>query len=65
MGQHQRRGGDDEPRDERAGVVDGIVVRGPAPLPLKIVKVAVIDNSILLSPWTETDPRTGEKPWWI
>jgi cytochrome b6-f complex iron-sulfur subunit len=44
---------------------DGTVVRGPAPLPLKIVQVAVIDNSILISPWTETDLRTGEKPWWV
>jgi cytochrome b6-f complex iron-sulfur subunit len=44
---------------------DGSVVRGPAPLPLKIVQVAVIDNSILISPWTVTDPRTGEKPWWV
>jgi cytochrome b6-f complex iron-sulfur subunit len=44
---------------------DGTVVRGPAPLPLKIVQVAVIDNSILISPWTETDPRTGKKPWWV
>ncbi|MBD2335369.1 Rieske 2Fe-2S domain-containing protein [Desertifilum sp. FACHB-868] len=44
---------------------DGTVVRGPAPLPLKIVRVAVVDNSILISPWTETDPRTGEKPWWV
>lgn len=44
---------------------DGTVVRGPAPLPLKIVHVAVIDNSILISPWTETDPRTGETPWWV
>ncbi len=44
---------------------DGTVVRGPAPLPLKIVHVAVVDNRILISPWTETDPRTGEKPWWV
>ncbi|GAB4331493.1 MAG: cytochrome b6-f complex iron-sulfur subunit [Leptolyngbyaceae cyanobacterium] len=44
---------------------DGTVVRGPAPLPLKIVHVAVIDDRILISPWTETDPRTGEKPWWV
>lgn len=44
---------------------DGTVVRGPAPLPLKIVHVAAIDNSILISPWTENDPRTGEKPWWV
>ncbi|MBO3458396.1 cytochrome b6-f complex iron-sulfur subunit [Aetokthonos hydrillicola Thurmond2011] len=44
---------------------NGTVVRGPAPLPLKIVHVTVIDNSILISTWTQTDPRTGEKPWWI
>lgn len=44
---------------------DGTVVRGPAPLPLKIVQVAVVDNSILISPWTATDPRTGEMPWWV
>ncbi|MGG6297027.1 cytochrome b6-f complex iron-sulfur subunit [Leptolyngbya sp. AN02str] len=45
---------------------DGTVVRGPAPLPLKIVHIKVMDNSsILISPWTETDPRTGEQPWWI
>lgn len=41
---------------------DGTVVRGPAFLPLKIFHVAVVDNNILISPWTETDPRTGEKP---
>lgn len=44
---------------------DGTVVRGPAPLPLKIVRVAVIDNRILISPWLGVDPRTGEKPWWV
>ncbi|PSB31631.1 cytochrome b6-f complex iron-sulfur subunit 1 [Stenomitos frigidus ULC18] len=44
---------------------DGTVVRGPAPLPLKIFHVAVVDNNILISPWTETDPRTGETPWWV
>ncbi|PSB00378.1 cytochrome b6-f complex iron-sulfur subunit [Merismopedia glauca] len=44
---------------------DGTVVRGPAPLPLKIVQVVAIDNSILISPWMENDPRTGEKPWWV
>lgn len=44
---------------------DGSVVRGPAPLPLKLVRVAVEGETILISPWTETDPRTGEKPWWV
>jgi cytochrome b6-f complex iron-sulfur subunit len=44
---------------------DGSVERGPAPLPLKIVRVAVIDDQILLSPWIDLDPRTGNKPWWV
>jgi len=44
---------------------DGTVIKGPAPLPLKIVHVAVIAQSILIAPWTEIDPRTGEPPWWI
>ena len=44
---------------------DGAVVRGPAPLPLKLVHIAVVENHILISPWTETDPRTGEQPWWV
>ncbi len=44
---------------------DGSVVRGPAPLPLKLVRVAVKENAILISPWTEIDPRTGETPWWV
>ncbi|MGP1384373.1 MAG: cytochrome b6-f complex iron-sulfur subunit [Thainema sp.] len=44
---------------------DGSVIRGPAPLPLKLVQVAVVDNTILISPWTKTDPRTGEQPWWV
>jgi cytochrome b6-f complex iron-sulfur subunit len=44
---------------------DGKVVRGPAPLPLKIVHVAVNDNAIWIYPWNETDPRTGEQPWWV
>lgn len=45
---------------------DGMVIRGPAPLPLKIVHVTVMDNGgILISPWTEADPRTGKEPWWV
>lgn len=44
---------------------DGTVMCGPAPLPLKIVQVVAIDNSILISPWTQNDPRTEEKPWWV
>jgi cytochrome b6-f complex iron-sulfur subunit len=44
---------------------EGVVVRGPAALPLKIVHVAVKDDAIWLYPWTETDPRTGQAPWWV
>lgn len=44
---------------------EGSVVRGPANLPLKLVHVAVIDNAIWISPWQETDPRTGKRPWWV
>ena len=44
---------------------DGVVVRGPANLPLKIVHVAVKDDAIWLYPWAENDPRTGESPWWV
>lgn len=44
---------------------DGSVVRGPAPLPLKLVRVDVKENSILIAPWTDIDPRTGETPWWV
>jgi cytochrome b6-f complex iron-sulfur subunit len=44
---------------------DGSVLRGPAPLPLKLVNVAVKENAILIAPWTEIDPRTGETPWWV
>lgn len=44
---------------------DGSVLRGPAPLPLRLVHVAVKENRIWISPWTELDPRTQEKPWWV
>ncbi len=44
---------------------EGRVVRGPAPLPLQLVHVTVEEDVIRISPWTETDPRTGQKPWWI
>lgn len=44
---------------------EGRVVRGPANRPLKIVHVTVEGEAIWISPWTQTDPRTGEKPWWV
>jgi cytochrome b6-f complex iron-sulfur subunit len=43
----------------------GKVVRGPAPLSLALAHADVTDeDKVALSPWTETDFRTGEKPWW-
>lgn len=43
----------------------GKVVRGPAPLSLALAHTEVIeDGTVTLKPWTETDFRTGEKPWW-
>jgi len=42
----------------------GKVVRGPAPLSLPLVHAAVEEDKVKLTPWTETDFRTGEKPWW-
>lgn len=43
---------------------EGKVVRGPAPLSLALVHATVEDNKISFTPWTETDFRTGEDPWW-
>lgn len=42
----------------------GKVVRGPAPLSLALVHAAVAEDKVTLTPWTETDFRTGENPWW-
>ncbi|ACK70128.1 Plastoquinol--plastocyanin reductase [Gloeothece citriformis PCC 7424] len=44
---------------------EGVVLRGPANLPLKLVRVTVEGEAIWLSPWTENDPRTGNNPWWV
>jgi len=44
---------------------DGHVVRGPAPRPLALAHVIDNNGKIELAPWTETDFRTGEKPWWV
>ena len=43
---------------------EGAVVRGPAPLPLALAHVAVQGELVQLSTWSETDPRTGQQPWW-
>jgi cytochrome b6-f complex iron-sulfur subunit len=43
----------------------GKVVRGPAPLSLGLVHAAVNeDGKVAFTPWTETDFRTGDAPWW-
>ncbi len=42
----------------------GKVVRGPAPRSLALAHTKVEDEKIILTPWTETDFRTGEEPWW-
>lgn len=42
----------------------GKVVRGPAPLSLALVHATVVDDKLSFTPWTETDFRTGEDPWW-
>lgn len=42
----------------------GKVVRGPAPLSLALVHAKAESDKITFTNWTETDFRTGEKPWW-
>lgn len=43
----------------------GKVVRGPAPLSLALAHADVTeDDDVILTAWTETDFRTGDKPWW-
>ncbi|ERN40266.1 rieske Fe-S protein [Rubidibacter lacunae KORDI 51-2] len=43
----------------------GKVVRGPAPLSLALVNTTVSEEGkVVFSPWTDTDFRTGESPWW-
>ena len=42
----------------------GKVVRGPAPRSLALVHATVEDDKVSFTPWTETDFRTGEEPWW-
>jgi cytochrome b6-f complex iron-sulfur subunit len=43
---------------------EGKMVRGPAPLSLALAHVETTDGKVNLMPWTETDFRNGEKPWW-
>jgi len=43
---------------------EGKVVRGPAPLSLALVHTSVTNDKVVFSPWTETDFRTNQAPWW-
>lgn len=43
---------------------EGKVVRGPAPLSLALAHLDVVDDAVKLRPWTETDFRNGQDPWW-
>lgn len=42
----------------------GRVVRGPAPLSLALAHCDIDDGKVVFVPWTETDFRTGDAPWW-
>lgn len=42
----------------------GKVTRGPAPLSLALAHVNVNDDLVEFTPWTETDFRTDQAPWW-
>jgi len=43
---------------------NGKVVRGPAPLSLALTHIDIQDDNVFVSQWSETDFRTGDKPWW-
>ena len=43
----------------------GMKIRGPAPLSLALAHAEVDGgDTVIFSPWTETDFRTGQEPWW-
>ncbi|XP_076890225.1 cytochrome b6-f complex iron-sulfur subunit, chloroplastic-like [Bidens hawaiensis] len=43
---------------------EGTVTKGPAHVSLELANVDVEDDKVVFSPWTETDFRTGDAPWW-
>mgnify|MGYP001189121388 FL=1 len=44
---------------------EGKVIRGPAPLSLALAHMDIDEtDTVIFSPWTETDFRTGLQPWW-
>ncbi|WP_030008106.1 cytochrome b6-f complex iron-sulfur subunit [Picosynechococcus sp. NKBG042902] len=44
---------------------EGRVIRGPAPLPLRLAHIYLEGDYVRIAPWVELDPRTGKKPWWV
>jgi cytochrome b6-f complex iron-sulfur subunit len=45
--------------------MEGKVIRGPAPLSLALAhREEDATGKVVLKPWTETDFRNGEAPWW-
>ena len=43
---------------------NGKVVRGPAPLSLKMASVDTKEDKVILKNWEDEDFRTNQKPWW-
>ncbi len=43
---------------------EGKKIRGPAPLSLALAHLNITDDVVSFDTWTETDFRTGDKPWW-
>ncbi|KAF5766625.1 putative plastoquinol--plastocyanin reductase [Helianthus annuus] len=43
---------------------NGTVIKGPAHLSLELANVDVEDDRVVFGPWTGTDFRTGDAPWW-
>nr|XP_043621605.1 cytochrome b6-f complex iron-sulfur subunit-like isoform X2 [Erigeron canadensis] len=43
---------------------EGKVISGPATQSLGLAHVNIDDGKVVFAPWTETDFRTGDSPWW-
>ncbi len=49
-------------------LLDSAVLLNSAVLLMQSLALAhcnINDDAVTFTPWTETDFRTGEKPWWI
>ncbi|KAI3786679.1 hypothetical protein L1987_40557 [Smallanthus sonchifolius] len=42
----------------------GTIIKGPATLSLELANVDIEEDKVVFAPWTETDFRTGDAPWW-